>query len=64
MFSGEEVPLYEVNSSTVDHLYKMAVQCEENERQNQLLLRDLEQKTNEYEAKSTCIEIITIFKGA
>ena len=52
VFAGEEVPPYEVNSATVDCLYKMAVECEESERQNQVLLKDLQQQTREYESKS------------
>ena len=52
VFSEGEVPPYEVNSGTLDTLYKMASQCEEREAQAQLLLNDLEQKTTEYQAES------------
>lgn len=52
VFSEGEVPPYEVNSGTLDTLYKMASQCQEREAQAQLLLTDLEQKTTEYQAES------------
>ncbi len=52
VFSEGEIPPYEVNSGTLDTLYKMASQCEEREAQAQLLLNDLEQKTTEYQAES------------
>lgn len=53
MFAGEEVPEYEINSQTVDFLYKMALENEAREKEAEVMMADLEQKTREYGAEST-----------
>ena len=52
MFTGEEVPDYEINSQTIDCLYRMARQNETREREAEILMEDFEQKTEEYAAES------------
>ena len=54
MFVGEDVPEYEINSQTVEYLYQMARQSEARERETEILIEDLEQKSEEYEAESEC----------
>lgn len=54
MFSGEEVPEYEINSQTVDHLYRMAQDSETREREAEVTIEDFEQKAEEYAAESEC----------
>ncbi len=49
---GDEVPEYEINSQTVEFLYKMAVENEAREREAEVVIADLEQKTGEYTAES------------
>ncbi|XP_064391268.1 HAUS augmin-like complex subunit 1 [Halichondria panicea] len=63
VFSEGEVPPYEVNSGTLDTLYKMASQCQEREAQAQLLLTDLEQKTTEYQAETCRLKAVTDWVG-
>ena len=52
MFSGEEVPEYEINSHTVDCLYRMAQDSETREREAEVMMEDFEQKAEEYAAES------------
>ena len=52
MFSGEEVPEYEINSQTVDCLYHMAQDSETREREAEVTIEDFEQKAEEYAAES------------
>ena len=52
MFSGEEVPEYEINSHTVDCLYCMAQDSETREREAEVMMEDFEQKAEEYAAES------------
>lgn len=52
MFGEEGIPEYEINSQTVELLYQMARENEEKERQAELLIADLQQKTEEYTAES------------
>lgn len=52
IFSGDNVPPYEVNSQTVGLLYQLAQDCERKEAQSRIVLEDLEQKTREYAAES------------
>ena len=52
VFSGEEVPEYEINSHTVDCLYRMAQDSETREREAEVMMEDFEQKAEEYAAES------------
>ena len=51
MFAGEEVPVYEITGSTVDHLYRLAVDSKARESRVETLVDDMEQKTQEFTAE-------------
>ena len=60
VFSGEEVPEYEINSQTVDRLYRMAQDSEAREREAETMIEDFEQKAEEYASESECTRGMTI----
>lgn len=60
VFSGEEVPEYEINSQTVDHLHRMAQDSEAREREAEIMIEDYEQKAEEYAAESEYTRVIRI----
>lgn len=54
LFTGEEIPVYEINSQTVDILYVMALQSERKTALAKVTLEDMEQQMKEYLAESEC----------
>jgi hypothetical protein len=50
---GENVPEYEINSKTVNHLYTLMEESRAKKKTMEILLEDLERKTSEYESEST-----------
>ena len=51
MFEGETVPQYEVNETTITVLYDLACKNEAVNKDTRLLLEDLGQKAEEYNAE-------------
>lgn len=52
-FGGrDQIPDYEINSHTVNHLYAMATRSERNAALAQIAVQDMDQKTKEYMAES------------
>ncbi len=51
------MPEYEINSHTVDFLYEMAVENEAREKEAEVVMADLDQKTREYATESKCCSL-------
>lgn len=54
LFTGEDIPDYEINSHTVNVLYAMATQSERKAALATVAIEDIEQKNKEYIAESKC----------
>jgi len=52
MFRDEEVPEYELNDTTISHLYEMSSVYQKNNRNLKFVLEDLQQKIDEYNAEA------------
>jgi len=48
VFCGQSVPAYEVNECTLELLNQLKQTCERREKFNQLIVQDLQLKTDEY----------------
>ena len=51
MFAGNSVPAYEVNEQTLDLLTQLKQANERQEKYNQLIIHDLQIKSDEYHAE-------------
>lgn len=52
VFGGESIPQYEINSRTTTILYELMIRNERNEQNTNLIIDDLQQKTDEYAAET------------
>ena len=57
MFASEEVPVYEITGSTVDHLYRLAVDSQARESRVETLVEDMEQKMQEFTAEGEVVGV-------
>lgn len=52
MFGDEEVPEYELNETTISHLYEMSTVYQKNNKNLEYVIEDIQQKTEEYNAEA------------
>ena len=51
VFGGETVSPYEINTRTVNLLYNLKVQNEKQDQAAEIIIEDLQQKTEEYKVQ-------------
>ncbi|XP_005113549.1 HAUS augmin-like complex subunit 1, partial [Aplysia californica] len=52
LYGDEVVPEFELNADTISHLYQLSTLCKKNDKNVQLLIDDLQQKCEEYNAEA------------
>ena len=58
IFGDEQIPDFEINQQTIEHLHQLSQESQQHDHHIQLITSDFKQKTSEYSAEGMILHVL------